>query len=70
VCFVQSFIHLIEVMGYLGYFYVENKSFEFRSNVQGGVQLAEKSRGKTREVIMAWPTIYWLVSALRLFVEQ
>jgi hypothetical protein len=53
VCFVQSFIHLIGVMGYLGYFYVENKSFEFRSNVQGGVQLAEKSRGKTREVIMA-----------------
>jgi hypothetical protein len=51
------------VMGYLGYFYVENKSFEFRSNVQGGVQLVEKSRGKTREVIMAWPTIFWLVSA-------
>jgi hypothetical protein len=50
-------------MGYLGYFYVENKSFEFRSNVQGGVQLAEKSRGKTREVIMAWPAIFWLVSA-------
>jgi hypothetical protein len=54
---------LIGEMGYLGYFYVENKSFEFRSNVQGGVQLAEKSRGKTREVIMAWPAIFWLVSA-------
>jgi hypothetical protein len=54
---------LIGEMGYLGYFYVENKSFEFRSNVQGGVQLVEKSRGKTREVIMAWPTIFWLVSA-------
>jgi hypothetical protein len=67
VSFVQSLIYLIGEligeMGYLGYFYVENKSFEFRSNVQGGVQLAEKSRGKTREVIMAWPTIFWLVSA-------
>jgi hypothetical protein len=50
-------------MGYLGYFYVETKSFEFHSNVQGGVQLAEKSRGKVRSVIMAWPTIFWLVSA-------
>jgi hypothetical protein len=25
--------------------------------------LAEKSRGKTRSAIMAWPTIFWLVSA-------
>jgi hypothetical protein len=50
-------------MGYLGYFYVENKAFEFHSNVQGGVQLAEKSRGNCRSVIMAWPTVFWLVSA-------
>jgi hypothetical protein len=50
-------------MGYLGYFYVETKAFEFRSNVQGGVQLEEKSKGRTRAVIMAWPTILWLVSA-------
>jgi hypothetical protein len=50
-------------MGYLGYFYVETKAFEIRSNVQGGVQLTEKSRGKSRSVIMAWPTIFWLVSA-------
>jgi hypothetical protein len=50
-------------MGYLGYFYVEKKAFEIRSNVQGGVQLAEKSKGKTSSVIMAWPTIFWLVSA-------
>jgi hypothetical protein len=55
-------------MGYLGYFYVENKSFEFRSNVQGGVQLAEKSRGKTQEVIMA---SHFLVSeCMGLFVKQ
>ena len=42
---------------------METKSFEFRSNVQGGVQLAEKSRGKVRPVIMSWHTIFWLVSA-------
>jgi hypothetical protein len=50
-------------MGYLGYFYLEKKAHEIRSNVQGGVQLAEKSKGKTSSVIMAWPTIFWLVSA-------
>ena len=49
-------------MGYLGYFYVEMKAFEFRSNVQGGVQLEEKSKGRTHAVIMAWPTILLLVS--------
>ena len=54
---------LIGSMGYLGYFYVEMKAFEIRSNVQGGLQMAEKSREKTRLVIMAWPTIFWLVSA-------
>ncbi|KAE8100207.1 hypothetical protein FH972_018132 [Carpinus fangiana] len=55
-------------MGYLGYFYVENKSFEFRSNVHGGFPLAEKSRGRLREVIMAWPTIFWL--KLKLHYEK
>ena len=50
-------------MGYLGYFYVETKSFEIRSNVEGAVQLAKKSRGKSRSVIMAWVTVLWLVSA-------
>jgi hypothetical protein len=31
-------------MGYLGFFYVEAKSFEFRSKISGGVPLAERSR--------------------------
>jgi hypothetical protein len=56
-------LRLIGEMGYLGYFYVETKAFEIQSNVQGGVRLAEKSRGRTSSVIMAWPTIFWLVSA-------
>ncbi|KAE8076421.1 hypothetical protein FH972_015077 [Carpinus fangiana] len=47
-------------MGYLGYFYVETKSFEIRSNVEGAIQLAKKSRGKSQSVIMAWPTVLWL----------
>jgi hypothetical protein len=46
-------LRLIGEMGYLGYFYVETKAFEIRSNVQGGVLLAEKSTGKTQSVIMA-----------------
>jgi hypothetical protein len=56
-------VRLIGSMGYLGYFYVKTKAFEIRCNVQGGVQLAEKSRGRIRSVIMAWPTIFWLASA-------
>jgi hypothetical protein len=56
-------VSLVGGMGYLGYFYVDSKAFEIRSNVQGGVQLAENRRGRTRSVIMAWPTIFWLASA-------
>jgi hypothetical protein len=56
-------VSLVGGTGYLGYFYVDTKAFEIRSNVQGGVQWAEKSRGKNRSVIMAWPTIFWLASA-------
>jgi hypothetical protein len=50
-------------MGYLGYVYVESKSFEVRSNVRGGVRLEERSRGLSRSVIMAWPSIFWLLAA-------
>lgn len=47
-------------MSYLGYFYVETRSFEFCSNVQVSIQLAEK---RSKSVIMAWPTIFSLVNA-------
>jgi hypothetical protein len=50
-------------MGYLGYVYVERKSFEVRSNVRGGVRLEERSRGLSRSMIMAWPLIFWLLAA-------
>ena len=50
-------------MGYLGYVYVESKSFDFRSNVPGGVRLEERSKGLSRSVIMAWPIILWLLVA-------
>jgi hypothetical protein len=50
-------------MGYLGFFYVEKKSFEFRSDVQGGIRLKEWSKGVHRWVIMAWPTISWFSEA-------
>jgi hypothetical protein len=49
-------------MGYLGYVYVESKSFEVRSNVHRGVHLEERSKGLSRSVIMAWPTIFWLLA--------
>jgi organic hydroperoxide reductase OsmC/OhrA len=50
-------------MGYLGYVYMESKSFEIRSDVRGGVRLEERSKGLSRSVIMAWPTIFWLFVA-------
>jgi hypothetical protein len=50
-------------MGYLGYVYVESKSFEVRSNVCGGVRLEERSKGLSRSVILAWPSIFWLIAA-------
>jgi hypothetical protein len=50
-------------MGYLGFFYVEKKSFEFRSDVQGGIRLKEWSKGVHRWVILAWPTISWFSKA-------
>jgi hypothetical protein len=50
-------------IGYLGYVYVESKLFEFRLDVRGGVQLEERSKGLSRSVIMAWPTILWLLIA-------
>jgi hypothetical protein len=50
-------------MGYIGYVYVESKSFEVRSDVRGGVRLEERKKGLSRSVIMAWPTIFWLIVA-------
>ena len=50
-------------MGYLGYVYVESKSFEVRSDVCGGVCLEERSKGLSHSVIMVWPTIFWLLAA-------
>jgi hypothetical protein len=38
-------------MGYVGYFYMDSKSFEFWYDVRGGVQLAERSKGVSRGVV-------------------
>jgi hypothetical protein len=48
-------------MGYLGFFYVETKAFEIRSEfcVGGGVQLAERSRGLFRAVFLGIVSINW-----------
>jgi hypothetical protein len=43
---------------------VESKSFEFCSNVQGGVQLVEKSRGKFCSFVMSRPTIFLVSKCL------
>jgi hypothetical protein len=51
-------------MGYLGYCYVDSKSFEFRSEVSGGVRLAERSRRLFRAVIFGWSSLVWLMQAV------
>ena len=39
-------------MGYIGYVYVESKSFKVKSNVCGGVRLEERSKGVSQWVIL------------------
>jgi hypothetical protein len=52
-------------MGYLGFFYVEAKSFEFRSAIgDGSVRLAERSRGLFRAVHLSRLSIGWFVSSM------
>jgi len=56
-------------MGYLGFCYVESKSFEFRSEVSGGVQLAKRSRCIFRAVFLRWPSLFWLMQAMEGFIK-
>jgi hypothetical protein len=37
------------IMGYLGYVYVESKSFKVRSDVRGDVHLEERSKGRIED---------------------
>jgi hypothetical protein len=49
-------------MGYLGYFYIETKSYEIRFRVgNGGVGLVERSRGIFLVVVMVIQSIVWLL---------
>jgi hypothetical protein len=49
-------------MGYMGYFYIESKSFELRSRVgNGGCRLAEWSRGVFRSVVMDFQSVVWML---------
>jgi hypothetical protein len=61
-CYINSFLG--NGMGYLGYCYVDSKSFEFRSEVSGGVRLAERSRHLFRAVILGWSSLVWLMQAV------
>jgi len=48
-------------MGYVGFFYVEAKSFEIRSefSVGDGIRLAERSKGLFREVFLNKLSLGW-----------
>lgn len=52
-------------MGYLGYFYVESKSFELQSGVGNkGSRLAEWSRGLFRSVVMGFQSVVWMLNMM------
>jgi len=53
-------------MGYVGYFYVEAKSFEFRSDVcvGDGVRLAEWNKGLFRAVFLNTLSVGWFRRAM------
>jgi hypothetical protein len=57
-------------MGYLGYFYVETKSFKIRSEFgNGGVPLTKWSRGIFRSVVMAIQSIVWLLNTMEELIK-
>jgi hypothetical protein len=51
-------------MGYLGYCYVDSKSFKFGFEVNGRVRLAEMSRHLFWAVILGWSSLVWLMQAV------
>jgi hypothetical protein len=52
-------------MGYLGYFYIESKSFELQSGVgNGGFRLAKWSRGLFRSVVMGFQSVVWMLNMM------
>jgi hypothetical protein len=49
----------------MGYFYVESKSFELRSEVgNGGFRLAEWSKGLFRSVVMGFQSMVWMLNIM------
>jgi hypothetical protein len=50
-------------MGYLGFFFVKAKTFEILSEVgNGGIRLAERSKGVYRAVILGKFSVIWLLN--------
>jgi hypothetical protein len=57
-------------MGYVGYFYVESKSFDLRSGVGNGiVKLTECGNGQMRSVVMDFPRLAWLLKMMEELVS-
>lgn len=58
---LSEFLFLFS-MGYFGYFYIETKSYEILFRVgNGGVGLAERSRGIFLVVVMVIQSVVWLL---------
>ncbi len=64
-----SVTSLIFLMGYLGYFYVECKSFEIRYGV-GNVRFAEKSKGIFLAVGIGFQSLVWLVKTMEVMIKE
>lgn len=54
-------------MGYLGYFYVEAKSFKILYKIRNkGIRLAERSKWVHRAVILGKSSVGWLLKMVEL----
>jgi hypothetical protein len=56
-------------MGSLGFFNVEANSFEFLSEISGGIRLEERGGGIFRVVVLGWPSVFWLLKALEVMTK-
>lgn len=57
------------MMSFLGYFYVEAKSYEIALSGNGGARLAERSRGILRAVVLGRPSVVWPMNSMEALIS-
>lgn len=55
----------------MGYFYVETKSYEIQyESRNGGVRLAERSKGIFRAVVLGRSSVFWLMNSMEALIKR